>query len=381
MKTVLLALSLLLSFPFLSQQTIDKTIISGGITRDYKLYIPASYSSTAAVPLVINLHGLGSDNFQQMFYGDFRPIADTANFIIVHPQGTYESTTLMANYWNAYFGGTVDDMSFLSELIDTISSNYNIDVNRIHSTGMSNGGFMSLALAAGLHDKIASVASITGSMSQLFPVTPNNNYPISVLQIQGTSDSTVKYAGDANTQSIASVLNYWISHNNTSTTPVIDSVPDINTTDNCTAIKYTYGGGTNNTEVIHYKIVGGEHTWPGSAFRIGITNQDINASKVAWDFFNKHQKVNTVGVSEIEKEILVSFNNDMANSKLVLQSKELNPNLNYVIYDINGKKIEGNQFTDSKTSIDTQSYKAGMYVIRVSNSNSSQVNSFKFVVK
>ena len=59
------------------------------------------------VALVLNLHGLGSNSWQQMFYGDFRPIADTANFIIVHPQGTFESTTFMANYWNAFHIDTV----------------------------------------------------------------------------------------------------------------------------------------------------------------------------------------------------------------------------------------------------------------------------------
>ena len=38
-------------------------------------------------------------------------------------------------------------MGFLSNLIDTISSQYNINQDKIYSTGMSNGGFMSYKLA------------------------------------------------------------------------------------------------------------------------------------------------------------------------------------------------------------------------------------------
>ena len=381
MKSLLLIASLFIVFTINSQATIDKTMMSGGISRSYKLYVPAGYTGSSPVALVLNLHGLGSTSQQQMFYGDFRAIADTANFIIVHPQGTLESTMLGRTYWNAYFGGAVDDISFLSEMIDTISANYNIDINRIHSTGMSNGGYMSYALAAGLHDKIASIASVTGSMVNAFPVTPINTKPISILQIHGTADSTVKYLGDVNTKSIQNVLNYWISYNNATTTPIIDSLPNINTTDNSTAIRYTYGGGTDNTEVILYKVEGGEHTWPNALINIGVTNRDFDASRVIWDFFNKHQKVNTVGTKEIEAPKLVSIINDMANNRLLLQSQEVNSNLVYVIYDINGKKIGGNQLSENKTIIDTQSFPAGIYVIRVQEFNTTNVNSFKFVVR
>ena len=380
MKLLVLIVSLLLVMNVNSQTIVDKTIISGGISRSYKLYVPAMYDGTSPVALVLNLHGLGSNSLQQLIYGDFRAIADTANFIIVLPQGTYE-TTLAATYWNAYFGGSVNDINFLSEMIDTISTHYNIDVNRIHSTGMSNGGYMSFALAAGLHDKIASIASVTGSMLVGFPATPVNTKPISILQIHGTVDSTVKYAGDANSKSIHNVLNYWISYNNTSSTPVIDSLPNINTTDNSTAIRYTYGGGTDNTEVIHYKVVGGEHTWPNSAVTIGVTNKDFDASQVIWAFFNKHQKVNTVGVKEIKKPNLVSIINDMNNSRLTMKNSVPNSKLEYIIFDMNGKKVGGNQLFNELAVIKTQTFNSGMYVIRVNEVNTSKHSSYKFVVR
>ena len=43
--------------------------------------------------------------------------------------------------WTA--GSDVDDVDFINTIIDWVSGEYNIDQERIYSTGMSNGGFMS----------------------------------------------------------------------------------------------------------------------------------------------------------------------------------------------------------------------------------------------
>ena len=77
-----LLLFLLTTMEVFGQQTIDATMQHDGITRQYRLYIPAAYNGNTAVPLLFNLHGYGSNNLQQTIYGDFRGIADTANFII-----------------------------------------------------------------------------------------------------------------------------------------------------------------------------------------------------------------------------------------------------------------------------------------------------------
>ena len=62
------------------QQTINGTLQHDGLTRSYILYVPASYTPGTAAPLVLNFHGYTSNAFEQMFYGDFRAIADTAGF-------------------------------------------------------------------------------------------------------------------------------------------------------------------------------------------------------------------------------------------------------------------------------------------------------------
>src|SRR5690606_8894444 len=88
-------LSLLLfvfsSFLSFSQQTITASITHDAIQRDYILYVPVNYTGTTAVPLLFNFHGYTSNATAQMYYGDFRGIADTAGFIIVHPEGTLDN--------------------------------------------------------------------------------------------------------------------------------------------------------------------------------------------------------------------------------------------------------------------------------------------------
>src|SRR5207237_5527192 len=110
--------------------------------------------------------GYTSNNVEQFYYADFRGIADTADFLIVLPNGTLDG--LGQRYWNCFAtdGSGVDDIAFLNALTDTLQSLYNIDVNRIYSTGMSNGGFMSYALAGELSSRIAAIASVAGSVSK-----------------------------------------------------------------------------------------------------------------------------------------------------------------------------------------------------------------------
>jgi polyhydroxybutyrate depolymerase len=145
-----------------SQVTLEDSFMVNGLMRNYFLYVPAINSPQESVPLILNLHGYGSNKLEQLFYGDFRAIADTANFIVAVPNGSMDLTGILS--WNTFGIGTVDDVNFISQLIDRINTSYSIDQNRIYSTGMSNGGFMSYELACQLSSRIAAVASVTGSM-------------------------------------------------------------------------------------------------------------------------------------------------------------------------------------------------------------------------
>ena len=271
----------------LGQQTINASINHGGITRDYILYVPNSYVTGNQVPLVFNFHGYTSNATQQMWYGDFRAIADTAGFIIVHPEGTLDNSGV--THWNVGWGGsTIDDIGFTSALIDSIAAEYSINQDRVYSTGMSNGGFMSYQLACELSDRIAAIASVTGSMNLGWFNSCNPSHPMPVMEIHGTLDPTVSYNASSFTESIPDIMNYWANFNNCNSTPITTNVPNINTIDGCTAEHQIWENGNNGSTVEHYKIIGGEHSWPGALFPNGVTNQDIDASEKIWEFFSKY---------------------------------------------------------------------------------------------
>jgi len=281
--------TILLSFSLLSvlkaQTTISGSFDFEGINRTYRLYVPASYNAAQPAPLLFNLHGYGSNNLEQELYGDFRPISDTAGFIIVHPNGTVDQSG--NRFWNTFGNASVNDVGFLSALIDTISAGYSIDPDRIYSTGMSNGGFMSYELACFLSHRITAIASVTGSMIWLKLQTCNPQHPTPVMQIHGTADLTVPYNGNFAFAHIDTLVKYWVTFNACNPMPQVVQIPDINPNDGCIAEQHIYSDGDHNSSVELFKVLGGGHSWPGAPININITNMDFSASEEIWRFLSQ----------------------------------------------------------------------------------------------
>jgi polyhydroxybutyrate depolymerase len=266
------------------QQTLNKSIIHDNMQRDYIIHIPSSYNVNTPIPLVFCFHGYTSNASTIMSYANFNYISDTAGFIVVYPQGTLLQGTTHWNVGGWTTGSTTDDVGFSISLLDSISNEYNIDDTRVYSTGMSNGGYMSFLLACQVSDKIAAIASVTGSMTPQTYNACNPQHPTPILQIHGTNDQTVPYIGDPTwTESIDDVLQYWVGYNNCNSTPTITAIADINQFDGSTAEYIIYDGCDNSVTTEHFKIYGGDHDWPGV-----WGNMDINASAEVWKFFTKY---------------------------------------------------------------------------------------------
>lgn len=360
-----------LSFCAYSQQTINGSISHNGIVRSYILYVPAIYSANVAVPLLFNFHGYTSNASQQIVYGNFRPIADTANFIIVHPEGTLDATG--NTHFNVGWGGSsADDVGFTAALIDSISSSYAIDQARIYSVGMSNGGFMSLLLACTLSEKIAAVGSVTGSMTPTMINSCNPSHSMPVIQIHGTNDATVPYSGGAGwTASIPNVLNYWVSTNNCNPTPIMVDLPNTNLNDASTVEKYTYVNGDNCSQVVHYKVLDGGHTWPGSSIVLAGTNLDFKASKEIWSFIRNYNLSGLIGCTSVgnnELQSLLSFTvspNPCTNSFSISSIQDATT---FQLFSTTGKLITSGVASNGSTLIDVSSLSAQVYFLQIGDS-------------
>jgi polyhydroxybutyrate depolymerase len=275
-----------------AQQTLNESMLHDGVTREYIVYVPAVYNGSSSVPLLFNFHGYGMSANNQMSYGNMRAVADTAGFILVYPQGTLFWGSPHWNVGSWTLGSTADDIGFTEAMIDTLAANYNIDLNRVYSCGYSNGGYFSFVLACQLSAEIAAIGSVGGTMSTETYNSCNPSHPTPVVTIHGTDDAIVSYSGGNpnNSESLSDVNTYWANYNNTIVPPVVSNLPNINTTDGSTAELSLFDNGDNCTSVEHYKVIGGDHDWPGS-----WGNMDINADAVIWSFVSKYDLNGLIG--------------------------------------------------------------------------------------
>ena len=366
MKTTILFLTLLLPFNIIGQQTIEGSIMYGGIQRDYILFVPTAYEPGTPAPLVLNFHGYTSNNFEQMLYGDFRPIADTAGFLVVHPMGTID---LLGNpHWNVGWGSsTVDDVGFTSALIDSLSAQYTIDPERIYSTGMSNGGFFSYKLACELSHRIAAIASVTGTMNVGQSATCNPSHPMPVMEIHGTADDVVAYDGNIFFASTPSVVDFWVSKNQCETPATFTAIPDTDLSDASTAEHYLYPNGNSGVSVEHFKIIGGAHTWPGSAFGGAGTNQDIKASEEIWRFFSQydiHGLINTTAVQPLSTIRQVIAFPTPVEQVLTVDIPE-GIQLNYILSSSVGQTVHEGRFNAGMNQLDLALLIPGIYFLNI----------------
>jgi polyhydroxybutyrate depolymerase len=275
-----------------AQQTLNESMLHDGVTREYIVYVPAVYNGSSSVPLLFNFHGYGMSANNQMSYGNMRAVADTAGFILVYPQGTLFWGSPHWNVGSWTLGSTADDIGFTEAMIDTLAANYNIDLNRVYSCGYSNGGYFSFVLACQLSAEIAAIGSVGGTMSTETYNSCNPSHPTPVVTIHGTDDATVSYSGGNpnNSESLSDVNTYWANYNNTIVPPVVSTLPNIDTTDGSTVELSLFDNGDNCTSVEHYKVIGGDHDWPGS-----WGNMDINADAVIWSFVSKYDLNGLIG--------------------------------------------------------------------------------------
>jgi polyhydroxybutyrate depolymerase len=279
------------------------TIIVNGLTRTYLIRIPAVYDKNKSSPLLIVLHGGGGsgEKMLKLTKGAFNGLSDKDGFVVIYPDG-------IENHWNdgrkevKYRTHTenIDDVAFISALIDYLVTESNIDTKRVYATGISNGAMMSYRLACDLSGKITAVAPVAGNMPQnLSKSSPAN--PVSILIINNTKDPLMPFDGGDITGpwgirklgkvlSTANSVKFWVSHNNGSLTPIVTRLDDKDPDDGTLVRKEVYGNGKDGTEVILYVVEGGGHTWPSgyqylSETIIGKTSKDIDASELIWEFF------------------------------------------------------------------------------------------------
>ncbi len=366
-KYFVVFVTMCISISMVAQTDLFESFEFNGEERTYRLHIPPQYEEGGeSLPLVFNLHGAGSNALEQALYTSFNVVSNTEGFFVCHPNGTPQATG--GNVWNVNFPGSmseVDDVGFILALIDLFKEEYNINLSRTYSTGMSNGGFLSYKLACEHPDKIAAIASVTGSMvpSELSVCNPGKAVP--VMQIHGTNDLIVLYNGSLFSSGIEELVSWWVNNNGCDTEANYTEVEDTDPDDGSTAELFEYVSCDDDVTVEFYKIADGGHTWPGapnvSPELLGITNNDFNASQVIWEFFNKYQLPETSQVDDLfGLNAIQVFPNPTENRlQFTTESSDV---IQYKLMDSSGAKLLQGHFTKTQ-EIHLEAFANGMYIL------------------
>lgn len=266
----------------------------GGMTRTYKMYVPAG----TPVGLVLNLHGGAASGSGQEGLTDFDAVADTTNLLVVYPDG-YDKSWADGRGASPAARHHVDDLGFLVALVGRLTNDFGVPPGHVFATGMSNGGFMSNRLACDRADIFAAIAPVAGTLGAGIPCNPSR--PVSVLEVHGTDDPLVPFNGGdvhgrggvSHAISAASMVGKWGSVDGCQGDPARQDLPDVG--DGTSVHRFDARACADNTEVVFYKVDNGGHTWPGAKQYlpkaiIGATTRAFDASEVIALFFLSHAR-------------------------------------------------------------------------------------------
>ncbi len=284
-----------------AQNDVYKTITVDGRVRQYIIHFPPSYKDAGKLPVLFGLHGGGGTYEKTIRFYNLNDLADKNGFLVIYPNAIGKSWTLPGFAARSKSNdSTVDDVHFISVLLDTIIHNYKGDSTHIYSTGISRGGEFSLYLAYKLSTRIRAIAPVCANVPRSVLKQYTFSHPTPVLLINGTDDPLIKYDGgvgkytgtDESSEgfdmaSTDELINKMISLDSCNTNAQVTNMPDNAPYDGCTAIKYKYSG--KGADVTLIKVINGGHTWPGGKqylpkFLIGKVCRDFNAEEEIFDF-------------------------------------------------------------------------------------------------
>lgn len=260
-----------------------------GIIRSYTVNLPPEYYKMDSFSLILALHGGGGNAAQFERTCLLTQKANASNFIVVYPNGTGLFKT-----WNAgrccgfAMKRNIDDVKFISMLIDKLVKKYKINSKKVYATGHSNGGMMCYRLACELSNKIAAIAPNSCTM---VCTTCNPERPVPILHMHSKLDNHVPYLGGPgngitgiNCTPVEEVLNFWAKKNGcTSPKQLVYSNK---------LYSFYQWKGCDQSRIDFYLTNDGGHGWPGGlpgGPKSDTPSKAIQANDLLWDFFQQFQ--------------------------------------------------------------------------------------------
>lgn len=275
---------------------------SDGTTREYIIYLPASFEKNIIYPAVFVFHGGGGQAETTFENGSWPEKADNEQFLLIFPEGSRGDPDKPASFrnnpqsWNDGSGRSsigaierdVDDIAFIKDLIDDIETRFRINSNNLFATGFSNGASMSFRVGRELDLYFSAIAPVAGS-DWIPGVQPER--PPDLLYITGTEDPLNPFEGGdvylgqrllGTKPPVEEMILKWADLHDCTNDTLTETDRDIRT--------YSYKCEESPAPVSMLALTGHGHHWPGSAsllpdFLAGPNSTNLQGTDTIWDFF------------------------------------------------------------------------------------------------
>ena len=278
-----------------------------GTARTSFVHLPTGWDGEAPLPVVVSFHGADANPDVQRLSDGWVDKADQDGIVILHPAGLtvdVNDQVTEVTGWDVT-GRQVDEHAFVSTLLDELGEQVCIDLSRVYATGMSNGADMAVSSACALPEQIAAVARVSAGNTSI-PCDPSP--PTPTIAFHGTDDEVVPYAGapEIGSLPVEEALGEQAERNGCTEGRNEESAAS-------TADTLTWEGCEAPT--VLYRVQRHGHAWPGHpipfppdiiaasvtppnsvmvargltpaamADNLLLTNTDIDATDIIWDFF------------------------------------------------------------------------------------------------
>jgi polyhydroxybutyrate depolymerase len=267
----------------LASETQEVVVAVDGALRSALVHTPERpkyRDNTPLMPLVLALHGSDGSAADMEELTGYSELADREHFVVAYADGLLvQGDGYASRSWNSgdccepATSAGVNDVAFLSDLIDRLIDRYPVDPQQVFVVGHSNGAIMAQVLGCRLADRVAGVASVAGALDDTQSCNPDRALPF--LEIHGTYDQNV--AWDAGQNSVLA----WRSFGRCSDQSTQSTDDSVTTT--------TWDECRDDAIVQFISIDGAEHPWPS---RRTPTDDELNvsfaldATEATWAFFS-----------------------------------------------------------------------------------------------
>lgn len=257
--------------PWSRPDTHERKIQVGERERSYLLSVPPGAKQRANLPMIFAFHGYGEDAASIRKYSRL----DVADAIVVYLDGVGRAWA-PAPYAKTSGG---EDLAFVDAVREEVMGEFSVDKARVFATGLSNGGGFATYLGCQRPQDFTAVASVSAAFYHRVS-EGCSSIPIKHVDFHGTDDSVMSYSGgerhDTAYESIEAMLEETAQRNHCAPEyvekPLSETVSELRW-DGCDA------------PLVHYRVTGGPHIWPGGAYDTSETTTRGFATRTQLAFF------------------------------------------------------------------------------------------------